>query len=84
MVGVIHVHPENLPDLGQRHPVGRFLNPAGAIDRWMGRRVRQHGEHPRGGTATVRVALRFSWSTVGWLVVGFAGAVVMMDIVGLQ
>src|ERR1700730_5785418 len=36
------------------------------------------------GTATVRVALTFSWSTVGWLVVGFTGAVVVMDIVGLR
>src|SRR5580693_607600 len=49
MVGVIHVHPENLPHLGQRRPVSSFLNPAGAIDRSMRRRVRQHGEHPRGG-----------------------------------
>jgi hypothetical protein len=39
----------NLAHLGQRRPVDRFLNPAGAVDRSMGRRVRQHGEHPRGG-----------------------------------
>src|SRR6185437_3706799 len=49
MVGVIHVHPENLPHLGQRRPVDSFLIPAGAIDRRMDRRVRQHREHPRGG-----------------------------------
>ncbi len=35
--------------LGQRRRVDRFLNPAGAIDRRMGRRVRQHCEHPGGG-----------------------------------
>src|SRR5690348_13069475 len=49
VAGVIHVHPENLPCLGQRHPVGSFLDPAGAIDRSMGRRVRQHREHSLGG-----------------------------------
>ena len=32
-----------------RRPVGNVLNPAGAIDRSMGRRVRQHREYPHGG-----------------------------------
>src|SRR5215472_11928764 len=49
MAGVIHVYPENLPHPGQRRLVGSFLDPAGAVDRRMGRRVRQHREHPRGG-----------------------------------
>src|SRR3954447_11807368 len=36
------------------------------------------------GAATVRVALTFSWSTVGRSVGGFAGAVTVPDIVGLR
>jgi hypothetical protein len=30
------------------------------------------------------VALTFSWSTAGWLVMGFAGAVVVTDIMSLR
>ena len=79
MAGVIHIHPENLPHLGQRRPVDRFLNPAGAIDRSWVAGSASTANTVAAGTATVRVALTFVRGRPGRSVVGFAGAAVVLD-----